>query len=511
MTLAAPPCQWLPGLVLARRRTVSGGFGLGRPVTILPLRGSGAHVWMTPLLRAAVRPTLAALVLALVFATLAVPRAAHAGPVDDVCASMQEYAASSSARVGFVVLDLTDGSRCSNRAGEVFRTASLYKLIVLAEAHEQVRQGTFSFDESIAVRRYRAATATRPEGIDVFQLGAREAARRMIQLSDNNTAVALAARLQWSAVGAAPARLGMPNTIVGDAYTTTADDIAYFFAGLHAGTLVGADEDAAMLEVLRGQLIRDRIPWFLPGDVEIAHKTGRLYAYANDAGIVYAPAGPFVLVLLTESDASLGPGYEAIRNLARMAYGGFDDDPSTPVVTAPAATTPAPALATPVATATPTPTPSPTPTPTPTPTATPTPTPTATPTSTPTATPTSTPTPTPTATPTPTPTATPTSTPTATPAPAVASSSSGGGASTAAAAPAATPPAPANGASTARAAVPTESTGGTALAPRMSADTWEPSPQAAAGVAALAGVLVTFALLAGWLARRPEPPEAPAE
>ena len=45
----------------------------------------------------------------------------------------------------------------------------------------------------------------------------------------------------------------------------------------------------------------------------------------------------------------------------------------------------------------------------------------------------------------------------------------------------------------------------------MSADTWEPSPQAAAGVAALAGVLVTFALLAAWIGRRPEPPEAPAE
>ena len=451
---------------------------------------------MTPLLRAVVRLSLAALVLALVFATLAVPRAAHAGPVDDVCVPMQEYAEASSARVGFVVLDLTDGSRCSNRAGEVFRTASLYKLIVLAEAHEQVRQGTFSFDESVTVRRYRPATADRAEGVDVFRLGAREAARRMIQLSDNNTAVALAARLPWSAVGAAPARLGMPNTIVGGAYTTTADDIAYFFAELHAGTLVGADEDAAMLEVLRGQLIRDRIPWFLPRDVEIAHKTGRLYAYANDAGIVYAPAGPFVLVLLTESDESLGPGYEAIRNLARMAYAGFDDDPSTPVVTVTAAATPTPALATPVATPIPTPTPTPTPTLTPTPT------------------PTSTPTPTPT--PTPTRTPAPTSTSTPAPAPAAASSSTGGGASTAAAAPAATPASPANGApadgaATARAAQPIESTSGTSLVPRTSADTWEPSPQAAAGVAALAGVLVTFALLAGWLAHRPEPPEVPAE
>ena len=285
---------------------------------------------MTPSIVAALRPTLAALVLAVAFATLAAPRTAHAGPVDDVCAPMQRYAEAASARVGFVVLDRTDGGRCSYHAGEVFRTASLYKLIVLAEAHEQVRQGTFSFDEGITVRQYRAATADRPAGTDVYVVGAREAARRMIQVSDNATAEALAARLQWSAVGAAPARLGMPNTIVGEAYTTTADDIAYFYAELHAGTLVGADEDAAMLDVLLGQRIRDRIPWFLPDDVEIAHKTGRLYAYANDAGIVYAPAGPFVLVLLTESDESLGPGYEAIRNLARIAYEGFDDDPSTP-------------------------------------------------------------------------------------------------------------------------------------------------------------------------------------
>ena len=285
---------------------------------------------MTPSIVAALRPTLAALVLALAFATLAAPRTAHAGPVDDVCAPMQRYADAHNARVGFVVLDLTDGSRCSYHADEVFRTASLYKLIVLAEAHEQVRQGTFSFDESITVRQYRAATADRPAGTDVYVVGAREAARRMIQVSDNATAEALAARLQWSAVGAAPARLGMPNTIVGEAYTTTADDIAYFYAELHAGTLVGADEDAAMLDVLRGQRIRDRIPWFLPDDVEIAHKTGRLYTYANDAGIVYAPVGPFVLVLLTESDESFRPGYEAIRNLARIAYQGFDDDPSTP-------------------------------------------------------------------------------------------------------------------------------------------------------------------------------------
>ncbi len=386
---------------------------------------------MTPLLRAPVRSAVAAPLLVLAVAALAAPRAAHAGPVDDACAPMQAYAEESGARVGFVVLDLTDGSRCANRAGEVFRTASLYKLLVLAEAHEQARQGVFSFGESLTIRAYRPATDTRPEGVDVFELDALEAARRMIQVSDNNTAEALARRLTWEAVDAAPARLGLTNTVLSLQYRTTPDDIAHFFARLHAHELLGPEEDEAMLEMLRGQLVRDRIPWFLPDDVEIAHKTGRLYEYANDAGIVYAPAGPFVLVLLTESDDTLGPGYEAIRNLARMAYEAFAEERPAP--------TPTP---TPVAT----PTPEPTPTPTPEPTATPA------------------PSPTPTA--TPVPTLTPTPTLTSTPAAHSVARSAGTGA-------------------------------------------WEPPPGAAAGVAALAGIGVTFGLIAAWLGRRPERSEEP--
>ena len=397
--------------------------GQGGPLLSCRDLQSGEHVWMTPSLRATVRTAVAAPLLVLAVAALAAPRPAHAGPVDDVCAPMQAYAESSGARVGFVVLDLTDGSRCANRADEVFRTASLYKLIVLAEAHEQARQGGFAFDESLTIRAYRPATETRPEGVDVFELDALEAARRMIQVSDNNTAEALAKRLTWAAVHAAPARLGLTDTILAGEYVTTADDIAHFFARLHYHQLLGPDEDEAMLEMLRGQLVRDRIPWFLPGDVEIAHKTGRLYEYANDAGIVYAPAGPFVLVLLTASDDTLGPGYEAIRNLARMAYEAFAEERPAP-----------------------TPTPPPTPEPTPEATATPA------------------PSPTPTA--TPVVTATPAPTPTSTPA--------------------------------------THSS-------ERSARTgvWEPSPEVAAGVAALAGIVVTFGLIAGWLGRRREPPEAP--
>ncbi|MXZ46628.1 MAG: serine hydrolase [Chloroflexi bacterium] len=397
---------------------------------------------MTPSLRGTV-PLALALVIALAVASLPVPRAAHAGPVDEVCVPMQEHAEASGSRVGFVVLDLTDGSHCSNRADEPFRTASLYKLFVLTEAYEQAREGTFAWDEEITFDRLREGTESGQDDTEEVTVDAAEAARLMIQLTDNEAAEALAERLTWRAVNGEPARLGLRETILGGAYMTTANDIAHFFAQLHARTLLGPEDDEAMLRILLDQRIRDRIPWFLPADVPVAHKTGRIDTVANDAGIVYAPAGPFVLVVLTESEETWDPGYHAIRELARIAYEGYKE---------------APATETPPATATPTPTP-PAPSPTPTPTATPAPTATPSGTVTPTATPALAPAPAPTPTPTGTPAA-------------------------------------------ATVAV-VESTGGTTPTARSSSDSWEPSPAVAAGLAALAAIVASFALLAVSLGRRP--------
>ncbi|MYD66272.1 MAG: serine hydrolase, partial [Chloroflexi bacterium] len=287
---------------------------------------------MRPSPRSAVRPALALLIMVGAASAL-LPRAAHAGPATDVCAPMQEHAEASGSRVGFVVLDLTDGSRCSNRADEAFRTASLYKLFVLTEAYEQAREGTFAWDEEITFERLRPATDDRPAGTEEVTVDAAEAARLMIQISDNDAAEALAERLAWAAVHAEPARLGLANTVLGGRYITTANDIAEFFARLYARTLLGPEDDAAMIGVLLDQRIRDRIPWFLPSSVPIAHKTGRLETTANDAGIVYAPGGPFVLVLLTESEETWDPGYHAIRELARIAYEGYAEGSATPAPT----------------------------------------------------------------------------------------------------------------------------------------------------------------------------------
>ena len=283
----------------------------------------------------ALRTLLVAVLLAALALGAARPQAAHAGPIADVCSGMQDQAAAFDGRVGFVVLDLTDWTRCSYQASEVFTMASLYKLVVLAEAHEQAERGLFSFDEPIAVTQFVPATEDSAAGARTITMSAAEALRQMIQVSDNATADALRVRLVRESVAAAPARLGMAHTELGAEFTTTPNDIATYLTRLHAQRLVGPEADAAILELLLGQQINDRIPWFLPDGVAVAHKTGRLDRVAHDAGIVYAPAGPFVLALLTEGAVTQQQGYDVIRSLAAAAFEGFAEPRPQPVVALP--------------------------------------------------------------------------------------------------------------------------------------------------------------------------------
>ena len=86
-----------------------------------------------------------------------------------------------------------------------------------------------------------------------------------------------------------------------------------------------------MLETLLGQQRADRIPAGLPEGTEIAHKTGRLDLFSHDAGIVQAPAGPFVLVLLTEDPVAQWWGNELIRDLAAIAWESFAEPRALPL------------------------------------------------------------------------------------------------------------------------------------------------------------------------------------
>lgn len=277
-------------------------------------------------LRTTLRRSLAtaALTSALVTAGAAAAPPASAG-LDDDCAGILERAEAASVAVGVVVLDLASGERCAIRAGTIFRSASLYKLLVMAEAYEQIAAGAISPDDLLDLesRHYVDVPHTDPgETVTVTVAGAIQA---MIQWSDNPTAVALHELLTDAAVVGHARRLGMERTVLEPYYETTPADIALFFERLHDGTIVSARASAEMHALLRGQRIRRLLPEGLPAGVPIAHKTGSLPSWEHDAGIVEAGGGDYVIVVLTWHGGDHPAAYSLIRELSALVYEGFAD------------------------------------------------------------------------------------------------------------------------------------------------------------------------------------------
>ncbi len=299
--------------------------------------------------------TIAALGLTLAAMLAAPPRVEAAPPAEAFDAMCRNVAAVAGGEpnvtTGVVVVDLETGDRCAINADRTYRTASLYKTVVAAELWRQVAAGTVSLDQPLTVEpRHHIddAPAFRPAA--PYTLSVYDAAERMITFSDNGTAFALRELLGLGLVDAATGWLDMPATSLNNTFVTSPNDQATLFTALARGEVVDEASSKAIVDLLLRQEISDMIPAGLPedADIRIAHKTGTLDTYLHDAGILYAPGGDFVLVVMTEN-ASFEGALRSIHAVAAAAYAPYAE-PIAPVATATPEATPTPVPVTPVAT-----------------------------------------------------------------------------------------------------------------------------------------------------------------
>jgi beta-lactamase class A len=259
--------------------------------------------------------------------------------------------------LGVSLVDLTTGEACEVRATRIFRSASLYKLVVMAEAYRQQDELGLDFEEMIELLpRHSLDDPPSLRLTEPVELTRAEAIERMITFSDNPSAEALRELLGPGLVQDAPAWLGLEQTSLGMLFYTSPRDMARFFAALYAGEVVSPEASQAMLDLLLRQEINDLIPVGVEEGVPIAHKTGLLDRHLHDAGIVYAPAGPYVLVALTEHQEDIDAAYEAVQALSALIYEGYATPP-VPLLVAPLpeVTPPPTQVAQPTPTATPAP------------------------------------------------------------------------------------------------------------------------------------------------------------
>jgi beta-lactamase class A len=90
-----------------------------------------------------------------------------------------------------------------------------------------------------------------------------------------------------------------------------------------AGGALPPEACRLMLDIMRRQQVRDRLPLLLPPGAEMAHKTGSLTRVSNDAGVLFTGTGPCVISVFTRDLADDFKGRLAIAQVGRTIYDAY--------------------------------------------------------------------------------------------------------------------------------------------------------------------------------------------
>lgn len=225
------------------------------------------------------------------------------GTTAELVAQLDSLLATAEGRTGLYIADpALPAPLYLRNADQPIITASLYKLAVMAEAERRVDAGSMSYATVITI----APEDVTEDGSYVpigVQLSLDDALEQMITLSDNGTALALWRTLTPAAINATLLAVGVKGFHValnsGEDNVATPRAVGTLLTILAKRQLISVAASDRMLARLGRQTIRDRLPSQLPSNVSIANKTGNLVGLVHDAGIIYTPSGPRVVVAMT--------------------------------------------------------------------------------------------------------------------------------------------------------------------------------------------------------------------
>ncbi|MEP7003913.1 MAG: serine hydrolase [Chloroflexota bacterium] len=227
----------------------------------------------------------------------------------------------------------------THEADVIFITASLYKLGILAHVESLVDQGKLRYTDTIEIQ---AEDITEDGSYEIAGtvLTVDNALEAMITISDNGTALAFWNTMGPANINATLQKLGLTDFHIAnddnDDNTASARVIGQYFTLLAQRQLVSAAASDRMLARLKRQQINDRLPSELPAGTVIAHKTGNLGFVTHDAGIIYTPTGPRVVVGMTANTAE-DEAVHLLAGLGALVYSAVLEPPANARYRLPAA------------------------------------------------------------------------------------------------------------------------------------------------------------------------------
>ena len=262
---------------------------------------------------------------------------------------------------GVMLIDARDQVVFERNADVPFVSASLYKLVLIAETLKRIEDGELRLDQTVEIHPeyfddgngedsyfspsaigYEATveeliyssgsyssnvgaqgllSLTSIERLDNFAIQLGLFATRYWVLSDEVTTFYPGddGTAGYEELNRATAFVG---SFAGSAHVnvTTPRDMATFFRMVRDELLISPLSSWRMKSVLVPKVINDRIPALLPDDVVVIHKTGNLEGVLHDAGIIETPNGSAIVIAMAQAFTNLDQTFVVEQRLGLVAY-----------------------------------------------------------------------------------------------------------------------------------------------------------------------------------------------
>ncbi len=247
--------------------------------------------------------------------------------------------------ISYYIEDLQTGRTIVWNENQPLPAASIIKLPIAVSVFEQELAGKLQLDAEVVLKPTdkaagsgvlkRTRSGTKLTVANLLEL--------MLQRSDNTATNILTDLLGLEEINGSCQRQGltatcMPRYIMDltsrdnkiENYTS-ATDMGRLLKSLYAGQILDPPTSAQLLEILKGQHVRDRLPRYLPQDVVVAHKTGLMKDACHDVGILYGRNHDYVIAVLTTEFGSYTQAKQAIGQIGRAVYQYDAGEPITKV------------------------------------------------------------------------------------------------------------------------------------------------------------------------------------
>lgn len=242
-----------------------------------------------------------------------------------------------SGRWAVAVQDLTGGGRLEINPDMSFPSASMIKVPILYEIARRAANGSLSIDDRLSV-----SAAAQVGGAGILKelrpgitLTVGELATLMIVLSDNTATNILIDLAGMDQVNRTMAEIGLHNTVLrrnmmdftaakaGRENQTTAADLADIFDRIYHARGLPAEYGAWMMDILKRQQDRTKLPFYWPEETEFAGKTGMLTGVEHDGGILFLANKAFFICVLSADLTANQEGVLATAAIGQAVFAGI--------------------------------------------------------------------------------------------------------------------------------------------------------------------------------------------